>query len=66
MTTAVLAGVDVEVNDEGFLVNSDDWTPDVAEAIAAEAGVSRSVAKMPRARAPHPGCGATPSSRASA
>lgn len=39
MTTAVFAGVDVEVNDEGFLVNSDDWTPDVAEAIAAQAGV---------------------------
>jgi len=39
MTTAVFAGVDVEVNDEGFLVNSDEWTPDVAEAIAVDNGV---------------------------
>lgn len=39
MTTVVFAGVDVELNEEGFLVNSDDWTPDVAEAIAAEVGL---------------------------
>jgi tRNA 2-thiouridine synthesizing protein E len=34
------AGNALEVNDEGFLVDSDQWTPDVAEAIAAELGIA--------------------------
>lgn len=34
------AGVPVEVNEEGFLLDSDQWTPDVAEAIAAEIGIA--------------------------
>jgi tRNA 2-thiouridine synthesizing protein E len=29
----------VEVNDEGFMIDRDQWTPDLAEAIAAEAGI---------------------------
>ena len=39
MTTTQYAGLEVETNDEGFLVNSDQWTPEVAEALAAEAGI---------------------------
>ena len=34
------AGNTVEINDEGFLVNSDQWTPEVADAIAGEVGLS--------------------------
>ena len=34
------AGNSVEITDEGFLVNSDDWTPEIAEAIAEEVGLS--------------------------
>ena len=33
------AGTTVEVNDEGFLLQSDSWTRDIAEAIAAEVGI---------------------------
>lgn len=33
------AGLDVEVNEEGFLLDDKQWTREVAEAIAAEAGV---------------------------
>jgi TusE/DsrC/DsvC family sulfur relay protein len=33
------AGHDVDVNAEGFLVNGAQWTPEVAEAIAGEAGI---------------------------
>ena len=39
MTTAEMAGVSVDTNEEGFLLDSDQWTPAVAEAIAAEAGI---------------------------
>ncbi len=39
MPTAEYAGTPVEVNDEGFLVESDQWTPEIAEAIAAEVGI---------------------------
>lgn len=30
----------VEVNDEGFLLDSSQWTPEIAEAIAETAGIS--------------------------
>jgi len=30
----------VEVNDEGFLIDSSQWTPEVAEGLAAEVGLS--------------------------
>ena len=33
------AGTAVEVNDEGFLLQSDSWTREIAEAIAEEAGI---------------------------
>ena len=33
------AGTSVEVNDEGFLLQSDSWTRDIAEAIAEEVGI---------------------------
>lgn len=32
-------GTQVELNEEGFLVRSDQWTPAVAEAIAIEVGI---------------------------
>lgn len=34
------AGQDVEVNEEGFLVDSTQWNREVAEAIAADAGLA--------------------------
>jgi tRNA 2-thiouridine synthesizing protein E len=34
------AGTSVEVNDEGFLVSSDSWTREIAEAIAEEIGIA--------------------------
>jgi tRNA 2-thiouridine synthesizing protein E len=33
------AGATVEINDEGFLLDSNHWTPEIAEAIAAEVGI---------------------------
>ena len=33
------AGTAVEVNDEGFLLQSDSWTPEIAEAIADQVGI---------------------------
>jgi len=40
MTVRTLAGHEVEVNDEGFLTDSSEWSPDVAEALAAEEGLA--------------------------
>lgn len=40
MSVRHYAGHDVEVNEEGFLVNADQWTPQVAEEIAVEVGVA--------------------------
>ena len=40
MATKNLAGVNVDVNDEGYMTDSSQWTKEVAEAIAAEEGVS--------------------------
>ena len=39
MPAATYAGQEIEVNEEGFLVNSDQWTQEVAEAIADDAGI---------------------------
>ena len=39
MTARDIAGVTVEVNEEGFLVNPDEWNKDVAAAIAREEGI---------------------------
>ncbi len=40
MTLHSYAGFDVHVNDEGFLLDANQWTPSVGEAIAAELGIS--------------------------
>ncbi len=39
MATKVIAGKEVEVDAEGFLVNPDDWTPEIAEELAKEEGL---------------------------
>ena len=39
MATKNYAGVNVEVNDEGYLTDSSQWTKEVGKAIAAEQGV---------------------------
>lgn len=39
METLVLAGQSVEVNEEGFMVNPDDWTKDIAVEIAKQEGI---------------------------
>ena len=36
MPTKTYAGKEVEINDEGFLVNPDDWIPEMAQEIANE------------------------------
>ncbi len=40
MTTKTYAGATVEVDAEGFLTKSDQWSRDIAAAIAAEAGIA--------------------------
>jgi tRNA 2-thiouridine synthesizing protein E len=39
MTFTTLAGVDVEVNDEGFLVHPNQWTDDMAVELARREGI---------------------------
>jgi tRNA 2-thiouridine synthesizing protein E len=39
MPVQTYAGKEVELNDEGFLVDSDQWSPEVAAALAEEAGI---------------------------
>jgi tRNA 2-thiouridine synthesizing protein E len=39
MATKTLAGVSVDVNEEGYMTDSSQWNKDVATAIAAEEGV---------------------------
>lgn len=39
MAEKVLAGKTVQVDDEGFLVNPDDWTEDMAPELAKEIGI---------------------------
>ena len=41
MPTTTLAGTPVEVNDEGFFVDPEQWTKDMAPEIAAEAASRR-------------------------
>ncbi len=40
MTTASIAGVDVDVDAEGFFTKPEQWNEDMAKAIAAEAGIA--------------------------
>ena len=39
MATETFAGKTVEVNEEGFLVNPDDWTEEMAPALAEKVGI---------------------------
>ena len=45
MPTATIAGVDVAVNDEGFLEQPEQWTEDVAIEIARHEGIDRLTAQ---------------------
>jgi dissimilatory sulfite reductase related protein len=40
MASKVIAGKTVEVNEEGFLVNSIDWTEEIAAELAKEEGIA--------------------------
>ena len=39
METLVIAGVSVEVNEEGFMLNPEDWNKDIAVEIAQQEGI---------------------------
>jgi tRNA 2-thiouridine synthesizing protein E len=39
MTTKTVSGVDVDVNDEGFFTEPDQWTEEMAPDLAAEEGI---------------------------
>ena len=39
MTSKLLAGAEIEVNDEGFFVDANQWTEDMATELAEECGV---------------------------
>lgn len=39
MATATIAGHEVEINEEGFLVNPDDWNEDIARELAQNIGI---------------------------
>jgi tRNA 2-thiouridine synthesizing protein E len=41
MSTATLAAVDVELNDEGFFVHPDQWLEDMAAELAHREGIDR-------------------------
>jgi tRNA 2-thiouridine synthesizing protein E len=40
METLVIAGVSIEVNEEGFMVNPQDWNKDIAAEIAQQEGIA--------------------------
>lgn len=40
MSQTLLAGVPVDLNDEGYLTDASQWTPEVAGMIAGEEGIS--------------------------
>ena len=39
MSTVLLAGQDIEVDGEGFLLNPDQWSPEIAVELARENGI---------------------------
>lgn len=39
MPRKVYAGIEVDVDEEGYLIDMNQWTPEVAKAIAAEMGI---------------------------
>lgn len=40
MTTKTIAGHDIEVNEDGFMLNPDQWNPEIADELAGEAGIA--------------------------
>jgi tRNA 2-thiouridine synthesizing protein E len=40
MTTATIAGHDVKLSDDGFMTDPQEWTPEIAEELAARAGIT--------------------------
>ena len=36
MSTTTIAGHEIEINEDGFLLNPDQWTPEIAAEIARE------------------------------
>jgi len=40
MTAATIAGHDVMLNDDGFMTDPQEWTPDIAEELARAAGIA--------------------------
>ena len=38
MTMTTIAGREIEVNDDGFMLNPDQWSPEIAAELAQEAG----------------------------
>lgn len=40
MAQKTIAGIDVQVDDEGYLQNPDEWTKEIAEEIANELGIT--------------------------
>ncbi len=47
MPTATLAGVEVHVDDEGFMTDYDEWNDEVAAALAANIGIELTDAHWP-------------------
>lgn len=39
MTTAMIAGHEVQLNSDGFMTDPQEWTPDIAEVLARQAGI---------------------------
>ncbi len=39
MTTRTIAGIEVQMNDEGFLTNPDEWSKEIAAELAKEEGI---------------------------
>ncbi|MEN8145396.1 MAG: TusE/DsrC/DsvC family sulfur relay protein [Gemmatimonadota bacterium] len=39
MTTTMIAGSEIEVNEDGFMLNPDQWNPEVAAELALDAGI---------------------------
>lgn len=39
MTTATIAGAEVQIDDEGFLTDSTEWTEEIARQLAANIGI---------------------------
>ncbi len=40
MTTTMIAGHEIEINDDGFMLNPDQWNPEIANELAVEAGIA--------------------------